>query len=200
MLLLVLLLLSSVAHAQEDAFVGPPSVTPAATVMAAQVRMVQEGDQLRLLVDAMSGDNDVDVFRPHHPDAEPLLESLQLSYVSVEQLEAHERAEAAAFEALADSEEAFPELPDLPLPEGRRVSFEGAPNLRTGRSEANVVRLYRGIWTPIAEAWISLPAELRAEGGRLVLRSDVRLSLPSGSEVVPVPDVALDLQPVKSAG
>ncbi len=60
MLLLALLLLSSVAHAQDDAFVGPPSAAPAATVMSAQVRMVQEGDQLRLLADAMSGDNDVE--------------------------------------------------------------------------------------------------------------------------------------------
>jgi len=193
MLFLVLLLLSSVAHAQEDAFVGPPSTMPAATVMAAQVRMVREGDQLRLLVDAMSGDNDVDVFRPHHPDAEPLLERVQLSYLSVEQLEAHERAEAAAYEALRDSEEPFPVPPDLPLPDGRRVSVDGEPNLRTAPREEDVVRLYRGIWTPIAEAWIPLPAELRGEGGRLVLRSDVRLSLPTGSEVVPVPDVAVDL-------
>ncbi len=130
----------------------------------------------------------------------PLLEGLSLSFLTVAQLDAHEQAEFAAYEALKDSEEEFPARPDIPLPEGRPIPFDGEPTLRTGLEDADVVRLHRGVWTPTAEARISLPAELLGKGGRLLLRSDVRLSLPTGSEVVPVPDVAVDLLPGKWAG
>ena len=198
--LLPVCLLAWLAPAQAEPLeYGPPAASPPPAPVTAQVRMTQEGDHLRVIVDAMSGDAPVSVVRPVHVDAAPLLEGVLLRHVTPEQLEAHERAMFAAYEAREEAEEDFPAHPELTPPEGGVVDVE-PPAWRIGRRDDDVVELVPGVWTPVAEAAIPLPEAVLRVGGRVVLRSDVRLTLADGTELVPAPDVAIDLRPHRSAG
>jgi len=195
--LVMAILLAAPAWAQDDVapFAGPPAVGPAATVMSAQVRMVQEGPYVRILVDAVGGDVDVVVLRPFHADAMPLLVDAGLRWTRPAQLDAHEAAVWAAYEALKDSEEEFPPSPKIDAPAGEVVPLTEGSGWRVGQKDEDQVQLIPGVWLPIAETLRPIPEEVLALGGRLTLRTDVRISFPDGSELVPVPDVSVDIRP-----